>query len=66
MMTIPLKRREYLRATHLPRQSCSLAMAVGSKLGMQHVTNQIRAQRPLLFFDQSDKSPDSGLRADDW
>ena len=26
MMTILLKRREYLRAAHLPRQTCSLAM----------------------------------------
>ena len=32
MMTIPLERQEYLRATHLPQQTCSLAMAVGSKL----------------------------------
>ena len=29
MMTILLERREFLRATHLPRQTCSLAMAVG-------------------------------------
>jgi len=32
MMTILLERREYLRATYLPRQTFSLAMAVGSKL----------------------------------
>ena len=32
MMTILLERQEYLRATHLPRQTCSLAMAVASKL----------------------------------
>ena len=63
MMTIPLKRREYLRATHLPRQNCSLAMAVGSKLkvhlhrksGMQHVTNQNRAQRPFCFLTNQTK-----------
>ena len=30
MMTILLERREFLRATDLPRQACSLAMAVGS------------------------------------
>ena len=29
------------------------------------VTNQCRAVKDILFFDQSDKSPDSGLRADD-
>ena len=29
------------------------------------VTNQCRALKDILFFDQSDKSPDSGLRADD-
>ena len=29
------------------------------------VTNQGRAPKALLFFNQSDKSPDSGLRADD-
>jgi len=32
MLAILLERREYLRATRLPRQSCSLAMAVGSKI----------------------------------
>ena len=32
MMTILLKRQEYLRATHLPRQRRSLAMVVASKL----------------------------------
>ena len=29
------------------------------------VTNRCAARKALLFFDQSDKSPDSGLRADD-
>ena len=29
------------------------------------VTNRCAAQKALLFFDQSGKSPDSGLRADD-
>ena len=28
------------------------------------VTNQGRAPKALLFFNQSDKSPDFGLRAD--
>ena len=28
-------------------------------------TNRSRAPKDLLFFDQSDKSPDSGLQADD-
>ena len=32
MMAILLERREYLSATRLPRQTCSLAMAVGSKI----------------------------------
>ena len=33
MMTILLERQEYLSiATHLPRQTCSLAMVVESKL----------------------------------
>ena len=30
MMTILLERREFLGVTHLPRQTCSLAMAVGN------------------------------------
>ena len=29
------------------------------------VTNRCATRKALLFFDQSDKSPDSGLRADD-
>jgi len=29
------------------------------------VTNRCRAPKALLFFDQSEKSLDSGLRADD-
>ena len=29
------------------------------------VTNRCAARKALLFFDQSDKNPDSGLRADD-
>ena len=32
MMPIFLERQEYLRATHLPWQTCSLAMAVASKI----------------------------------
>jgi len=32
MMRILLEQREYLRVTHLPRQTCSLAMGVGSKI----------------------------------
>ena len=32
MMPIFLERQEYLRATHLPRQICSLAMAVALKI----------------------------------
>jgi len=32
MMTILLKRQEYFRATHLPRQTSSLAMAVGIEI----------------------------------
>ena len=32
MMTILLERGEYLWATRLPRQTCSLEMAVGSKI----------------------------------
>ena len=32
MITILLERREYLRATRLPRQTCALAMVVGLKI----------------------------------
>jgi len=32
MMTILLERQEYLRATHFPRQTLSLAMVVALKL----------------------------------
>ena len=32
MMAILLERREYLSVTRLPPQTCSLAMAVGSKI----------------------------------
>jgi len=49
MMTILLERQEYLRATHLPWQTCSLAMAVGSKL-----VDNLLPLTALLLKGQSD------------
>jgi len=53
MMTILLERREFLRATDLPRQTCSLAMAVGSKLWASLVDNLLPLTA-LLLKGQSD------------
>ena len=53
MMTILLERREYLRATHLQRQTCTVAMAVGSKLSARQSTRQFSRQsrRQFTFVD---------------
>ena len=48
------------------RRQQGLSNCTGSRIQcMLLVTNQCRALKDILFFDQSDKSPDSGLRADD-
>ena len=53
MMTILLERQEYLRATHSPRQTCSLAMAVASKY-VSESCNNLLPLTALLLKDQPD------------
>ena len=65
MMTIPLKRREYLRATHLLR-SFTLFLGDGGRIEIVSsfapqvryatiATNQNRAQRPFCFLTNQTK-----------
>ena len=77
MMKIPLKRREYLRELQSDTfTSPDLFLGDGGRIEIvslfapevRYATcNQSeQGSKTLLFFDQSDKSPYSGLRADDW
>jgi len=53
MMTILLERQEYLKATHLPQQTCSLAMVVASKY-VSEFCNNLLLLTALLLKDQLD------------
>ena len=48
MITVLLERRNFFRATHLPRQTCSFAMAVGSKLRASLLDNLLPLTALLL------------------
>ena len=53
MVTILLERREFLRATNLSQQTCSLVMAVGSKL-QASLVDKLLPLTSLLLKGQPD------------
>jgi len=68
MVTILLKRQEYLRATHLPRQTCSLAMAVASRVS-ERVSQQVTSvdssivKGPIRLRDSRGQNLAAGTRS---